>query len=314
MNIKKLIAYSAIILALVTGTPARAFTYNDGDVLLIFRSPGYNNLEFNLGNIGQFLNLPNGSNVVVTNWNLSLVTNTYSLTGGNVQFAVIASSNSAVATESWVSDSLPLKAENDFNLPTWNTLYSKVNGIGTGAASDTLQSEAPSGTNYLDINPSGTTERYSFDYIASNNGQNPSLIPTLGGGVGQLVSVTGATPGTILFYQIIASSVTPKPAATLVGSFKLGADGSLTFTAGPLLDAAQINSIAVSGQSATVTFPAKPAVKYRLLYSTQANARLTNWTQVGSPIAGTGSAATPANLTDPNATDPARFYSIQSYP
>jgi hypothetical protein len=36
-------------LAPITAQPAGAFTYNDRDVLLIFRADGYDNVEFNLG-------------------------------------------------------------------------------------------------------------------------------------------------------------------------------------------------------------------------------------------------------------------------
>jgi hypothetical protein len=34
--------------------------YQDGDVLLIFRENGFDDVEFDLGNISQFLNQPNG--------------------------------------------------------------------------------------------------------------------------------------------------------------------------------------------------------------------------------------------------------------
>jgi hypothetical protein len=53
----KRILHIATFLALVLAAPlARAWVYHDGDVLLIFRENGFDDIEFDLGNISQFLN------------------------------------------------------------------------------------------------------------------------------------------------------------------------------------------------------------------------------------------------------------------
>ena len=228
-----------------------------------------------------------------------------------MQFALIAASNSAVAARAWVSDSQPLGVANDATPSAWAALYSLIHGVGNGAASDTLQTEAPPGTNYIDLNPSGTTEKFAFDYIASNNGQNATLLPYLGGYV--TAKATGVTPTTVLFYEIDAHGA-PEPAAALIGSFTLAANGALTFQAGPLLDAPLITSITAAGGVASVAFTPKTAVKYRLLYSPQLNTNRSTWTATGKPVAG-------GNSCHDHQSDrqlPRRmrrgFYSVESYP
>jgi hypothetical protein len=309
MNLKKIILPCLGGLALLVAPVASAWTYTDGDVLLIFRAAGKNNVEFDLGNISQFLGFPNGYTNVVTNWDLNVVTSTYALTNGNVQFAVIAATKSP-SSEAWVSDSQPLTAEFDVTTSKWNNLYSIISAVGNEPTNDDIQTEVPPGTNYVNINPGGTTGRFSFDYIASDGGATPGAIPLLGANGGVTASVTGVTPTSVLFYEVDAHG-TPEPAATLIGSFTLSGNGTLVFQAGPLLDAPTITSIAASNSVAAVTFTTKPAVKYQLIYSTLLSNSLTNWTILPSPVAGTG---TPGTLHDNSATDPARFYAVQSYP
>jgi hypothetical protein len=309
MNLKKIILPCLGGLALFAASAARAWTYTDGDVLLIFRASNKNNVEFDLGNISQFLGFPNGYTNVVTNWNLSVVTSNYALTNGNVQFAVIAATKSP-SSEAWVSDTQPLTAEFDVTTSKWNNLYSVISAVGNGPTNDNIQTEVPPGTNYVNINPAGTTGRYSFDYTASDGGTTPSAIPLLGANGGVTASVTGVTPTSVLFYEVDAHS-TPEPAATLVGSFTLSASGTLVFQAGPLLDAPTITSIAASNDVAAVTFTTKPAVKYQLIYSTLLSNSRTNWAVLPSPVAGTGA---PGKLHDNSATNTARYYSVESYP
>ena len=53
---------------------AQTWTYNDGDLLLIFRKTGHNNIEFDLGSVTNYLGKTNGYTTTVTGWDLSLVT------------------------------------------------------------------------------------------------------------------------------------------------------------------------------------------------------------------------------------------------
>ena len=52
-------------LVLLATPSARAWPYQDGDALLIFRESGFNDVEFDLGNVSQFLNKPNGYTAAV---------------------------------------------------------------------------------------------------------------------------------------------------------------------------------------------------------------------------------------------------------
>ncbi len=83
----KKIHLTAIAAAVLLAAPlARAWTYTDGNTLLIFRATGFNTVEFNLGDISQFTNVPAGTTIPVTGWSSSLVTGTFGndLTGVSV--------------------------------------------------------------------------------------------------------------------------------------------------------------------------------------------------------------------------------------
>jgi hypothetical protein len=293
--------------ALLAAGSARAVNYSTNDVLLILRSPGFNDVEFDLGNISQFLNHPSGYTVAVTNWNPAVVNANYALNGGDVQFALLASTSiSDPNPNSWVTDAQPLQPVSDVTLSKWRSgLALPINGVGNGIAADPL---APANTNYDALVPSSS---YSFDQVTSNNGNNPAAIPYLGGSAGISFEVIGGVPGTLLFYQLAPSSVTPKPAGTLIGSFSLDVNGHLTFQAGPLLDSANITSVNTGGGLVAVAFNSKAAVKYRLRYSPSLATPVSSWTILPNPLAGDG---TPQVL---NATLPAAaagFYAVESYP
>jgi hypothetical protein len=306
MNLKKIILPCLGGLALFAAPSVRGWTYNNGDLLLIFRESGHNNVEFDLGTVSNYLGFPNGYTNVVTNWNFNVVTTNYSLTNSAVQFALIAStSTTATNRTAWVSDSQPLFAVNDIGTSSWGSgLAGPINTVGQGGQDDPA---APAGTNYDVL---AYTSPYAFDYITSVNGSTPDAIPYLGGGSSISFEVTAATPNTVLFYAIQPSG-TPRPAATLIGSFTLFGNGTLVFQAGPLLDTPTITSIATGNDLSTLTFTTKAAVKYRLIYSPLLTNSRSNWPSLPGPVAGTG---TPGTLYDNSATVPLRYYAVQSYP
>ena len=306
MKIKRLLqpGIAALLLSAVPHTGA--FTYTDGDVLLVFRSTGLHNVVFDLGNVSQFLGHPNGYTNLVANWNPAVVTSNYPFAGGGTQFAVLATTSSSDPNPTaWVSDAQPLVSVADVVPSVWqNGLYSPISATGTGAAGD---AGAPAGTNYDVISP---TTHGAFDYITSDNGTIPAAIPYLGGTAVNFKTV-GSTPTTVLFYAVQPSLLTPKPAGSLIGSFTLGGDGSLVFQAGPLLDSTTITSVSAGGGSVPVTFNTRAAVKYQLFYSTSPQSSLSSWAALPATIAGTGS---PLTLIDTSATNSARFYNVESYP
>jgi hypothetical protein len=307
MNLKKIILPCLGGLALLAVPCAKAWTYNNSDLLLIFREDTKNNVEFDLGSVSNYLGHLDGYTNVVANWNFNVVTSNYSLTGGSVQFALIATTSTTDANRTaWISDSQPLATVDDLITSAWITgLETPINSIGLGGQNDP---GAPAGTNYDVLAP---TSPYAFDYVASSHGNSPASIPYLGGASGIAFEVTAATPNTVLFYAIQPSTSPAKPVATLVGSFTLFGNGTLVFQAGPLLDSPTITAIAAGSDTAAVTFTTRAAVKYRLIYSTISSNSRTNWTSLPNPVAGDG---TPGTLYDDSATDPVRFYSVQSYP
>lgn len=307
MNLKKLALLTALVLA--TAAPAGALTFNYGDVLLIFRAKGYNNVEFDLGNISQFLNRPNGYQATVANWSADIVNGQFALTNGIAQFFVLATTDDGADgvtnPTAWISDNQPLVAAVDDGTTQWERgLFNIIGSVGFAANNDP---SAPVGTNYDVVE---TTSLYAFDFITSNNNQTPNEIPYLGGSSNLKFSSAGSIPGTVLFYAIQPSSSTPKPPATLIGSFSLAANATLTFQAGPLVDSTRVLSVTNSAGTVAVTFSTKSAVKYRLRYSTQLTGRPETWTILPQAVAGDGN---PQTLQDNAPTDAARFYAVESY-
>jgi len=307
MKLNRITNHLTLASTLLAAPFAYGFIYSDNDVLLVFRSPGQEDVEFDLGNIGQFLNHPNGYTVAVTNWSPAVVNANYALNGGNVQFALVASTSSTDPNPiSWVTDAQPLKSVTDVTLSKWKVgLAGQIAAVGTGAASDPL---APANTNYDVVVP---TVRFAFDAINSDNGNSPGEIPYLGGAADLAFQVTGEVPARLLFYQLAPSSATPKPAGTLIGSFALDVNGHLTFQAGPLLDSAEITSVTFNGGVAAVAFNSKAAVKYQLRYSPNLTTPISSWTILPNPVAGDG---TPQVLYDALPADAVRYYTVESYP
>ena len=77
---KRIILTILAAATLLSAPPARAWIYNDGDVLLIFRKSSLD-IEYDLGSVTNFLGKTNGYTVAVTNWDPSQVTN--NVTGAN---------------------------------------------------------------------------------------------------------------------------------------------------------------------------------------------------------------------------------------
>jgi hypothetical protein len=83
---------------------------------------------------------------------------------------------------------------------------------------------------------------------------------------------------------------------------------SLPSSATPL--ATTITSVTKNGGTVSVNFNTVSGTNYRLLYTTNLTISRSSWTIVPGSVTGTGAAGT---LSDTSATDPARFYTVQSY-
>ena len=280
---KNIIPITLAAVAWLSATQAQAWTYNDGDTLLIFRESGYNDVEFDIGNISQFTNLSSGTTIPVNNWSLNLVTNTFGadLTGVSVIVAATTSATNATLA-SWLSNGDPTTTPNQVTPSQWqSTKWSIINSIGTRPV---IYQVSTSGANGYSIDPTSNYKLASYDQIVTGNGQNAGAIAQFGGNAA--FTVEGLAPSSFGLWQISPTLAIPKPAATLIGNFHLPAAGGLTFTAGSGTAAApSISRITRSGGVTTVSFStAASSYSYSLQYSSSLYPA--SWTTVAGPVAG----------------------------
>jgi hypothetical protein len=276
---KKILLLTLAGLALLGTPPARGgTTYQDGDVLLIFRQPGLNDVEYDLGNISQFTNHPVGYATAVTGWDPTVATGVFGtdLTGVSVILASTTSLTNANRA-SWLSSGDPTAVISDVTPTTWQgNLWSVINAIGNRP-----KAYLPTETFPYSLNPGGSA---SYDYIVSGGGLNEFDLPQLGGNVN--FTVEQVIPGLFGFWAIQPHAA-PEPAATQVGSFYIDASGNLTFIVGPPEPA--IVSATRAGNVDTVTFTTLPVGSYSLVYSDTLGSPVSTWAVVGGPVSGTGS-------------------------
>ncbi len=129
---KTFLKISVVALALLSAPLARAWTYTNGHALLVFRLSGFNNVEFDLGDISQFVGKPDGYTASVTGWNSNLVTSVFGsdLSGVSVVLAATTSDTNA-SPAAWISSGDPDALPHNYSFPTWrNNLYSIINAVG----------------------------------------------------------------------------------------------------------------------------------------------------------------------------------------
>ena len=296
-NYLKSLGLSAVLTAGLAPV-ASAFVYNDSDLILVFRKDGFNDVEYNVGSISNYLGKANGAKLTVTNWNFTTVKANYnnSLAGVNFVLFATTSTTNAAPLALWLSDanlgaSTPPK---DLTLSKWSQLRGTLSAVGT----DAVAYSQGSATNlYAVIGSDGSS--YSSHVVDSTvNGLAP-------------FTVESTNPATVLFYEVKFSGANPKPNSKLIGSFNLDAAGVLTFTAGPLssqadLVAARITKIDRSSGVSTVSFTTTNAQNYRLWYVNQLNPL--SWASNTTTVAGDGSVK---SLTDNSALGK-RFYRVEA--
>jgi hypothetical protein len=276
---KKILTLAA--LAALAALPAHAWPYQDGDALLIFRESGFNDVEFDLGAVGQFLTQTNGYTTTVTNWDLGLVTSTFGadLTGVSVILLATTSSTNA-SPVAWLSGVDPNTTAYNVTGSQWHSqLYSTINSIGTRP----LIYQAPTaGASSYSLSP---TYVAAYDNIVSAGGQYTAFLPYLGGNSPFVVE--RVIPGSFEFWGIQPSTSTPKPADALIGTFAISAAGALTFVAGP--PPSKITGITRAGGASAVAFSTEVGGNYWLTYTNQLGGPSSAWPVVGGPVSGTGS-------------------------
>ena len=280
---------------------ASAFTYFDSDLLLVFRKDGFNDVEFNLGSVSNYLGKAVGTKLTVSNWDTNLVRATYNNSLASVKFLLVAATSATDSSRRIWSTSAqlnPATPPTDLSGSRWGQLRSKLSFVGTEATNITAGSASQS---YV----VASSDLSSYTYIVSDGGQvDAATIAGL-----EPFPVETENPATLLFYELKISNLSVKPAAALIGSFSLESSGALTFTAGPLsspLPQPRITSITRAGSVSTISFTTTNNASYRLRYT--ADLATGAWTTLPTVVAGDGANKT---LTD-NTSGPQRFYTVEA--
>ena len=276
-----------------------AFTYNDTDLLLVFRKVNFNDVEFNLGSVSNFLGHATGTTIPVTNWDLGLVQSNFNNTLDNVDFLLVAAT--AVTDplrRVWLTDAKASGTPTDISGSKMGALGSKIEFVG-------LQGQSFTGTNSQEVYVVPPGDVSSYTYIVSNPG---NLDATSIGGLAAF-PVEDPPPATNRFFELKLSNATVKPPAVQAGLFSLTSAGVLTFTAGAPLPQPVILSIRRSGNTNSVSFTTVTGGNYRLRYTSSLGngMRVTAWNILCTTVAGDGS---PKTLTD-NVADAQRFYAVE---
>ena len=286
-------------LTAMTTSLSSAFTYSDTDLLLVFRKDGFNDVEFNVGSVSNYLGLANGTRIIVNNWSLTTVNANFNNNLAGVRFALAAATDTTNALRRVWSTSAnlyPLTPVTDLAGSKWGQLRAKISTVGTEATNITSGSASQT---FIAAPSDGS----SYTFIVSEGGALDAA--TMGGSAP--FPVESDQPATLLFYQLRVSNSNPKPAALLVGAFCLDAAGVLSFTSGPLLPLPQPTiSLVRSGNVNTISFNTADCGNYRLHYTSDITG---TWTTAATTVAGDGSTKT---LTDTTG-GVRRFYVVEAF-
>jgi hypothetical protein len=87
---------------------AQTWTYNDGDLLLVFRENGFSDVEFDLGSVTNYLGQTNGYTTTVGGWDSTVVTGQFGSNLKNVDVILLATSGQSAATQTvWLTSIEP---------------------------------------------------------------------------------------------------------------------------------------------------------------------------------------------------------------
>jgi hypothetical protein len=303
---KRIILSTIALLTLFSAPLARAWSYNTGDLLLIFRESGYTNIEFDLGSVSNLLGHSTGFTTNLTGWSSSLVTDNFGsdLTGVSVILAAVDSPTNTVPT-AWLSSADPNPGAYNVNQATWvSALYETIDYIGAKPEVP-FKVPLPPGitpTNAYAISP--TSAQYggaSYDSIVS--GGRLQNVPIWDGSAPfGSIPVEQVIPGSFDFWQVQDSYGAPNH---LVGTFTVAANGTLTFVAGPRPSA--VSAITYSNGVSTVQFSTTVGNTYSIAYTNTLGGALSTWPVDSPTLVGDGNTDT---LNHTNSTDSQEFINI----
>ena len=109
---KRILQLALLTAVTFLSTSAHAYIYNESDVLLVFRKTGFNDVEFDIGSISNYLGKANGTVITVTNntgltngWNFGLTRSNYNNSLSGVNFLLIAATSLSDSVKRvWATD------------------------------------------------------------------------------------------------------------------------------------------------------------------------------------------------------------------
>lgn len=291
---KSLILTTLAVLTLFTTPLARAWTYSDGDVLLVFRN-GSQDVEFDLGSVTNFLGKTNGYTTTVTGWNASLLTSTFGVLNNNVKVVLLASAGGT----NWLSSAEPNTTAYNISSADADSLHGVISAVGTRPLYPIAI--PTNGPNAYSIDTGGQYASSAYDSIVS--GGHFSGISKLGGNAP--FAVEQGIPGFLDFWTIQSTGIYPNsPPDKLVGTFTIDTNGVLKFVAGPR--ASTVTGVSRSDNVSAVQFTTTVGNTYSVAYTNQLGGAVAGWPVDATTLVGNGKVNT---LNHTNASS-AEFYRI----
>jgi len=296
---KSIILTTLAALALLATPPARAWNYNNGDALLIFRN-GSQDIEFDLGSVTNFLGKTNGYTTTVTGWNLGLVTSKYGTDLTGIKVVLLATSSST----NFLSSAEPNTSAYNVSGQAGNLLQGVISGVGTGPV---YPINIPSNNvNAYSIDTGGQYAYASYDDVVTGGGVNSKAISKLGGNAPFVVEQT--IPGFLDFWATESTTIYPNPPADqLVGTFYITASGTLTFVAGPR--PSTVSGVSRTGSVSALQFGTTVGNSYSIAFTNQLGRGSAPWPVDAVSLVGNGRINT---LYHTNSASSAEFYRIRT--
>jgi len=259
-----------VAVALFVGQPvlhANIFTYNNGDVLLVFRQPGQPNLEVNLGPVSQFINASPGSKTTITNFSSTQLQAAYSSVAA-LNWAVISDVRGASVY------SLPVNTlfltNPRTNTTTQTSPYTSLSTFQQGSIGSIIASVAGFGSTVGAIpwsngqSPDAISNTPNVVIIAESD---PSSYTSIAGSAGDLAGnfnegdIENLTPSPFTSGSTRSDLYELEPntgAGVYLGFFEFDPDGTASFTAA---------GGASAGSDLAVSIPTASAVSSNLTYT-----------------------------------------------
>jgi hypothetical protein len=292
---KSIILITLAALSLLTTPPARAWTYSDGDVLLVFRK-GSQNIEFDLGSVTNYLGKTNGYTATVSSWDLGLVTSKFGTLDSNVKVVLLATGGAT----NWLSSAEPNTTAYNIGSSEADTLHGVISAVGSRPLYPIAIPTAEA--NAYSIDTGGQYAGSSYDSVVS--GGHFSGIPKLGGNAP--FTVEQSVPGLLDFWQIETTAASTAPPDKLIGTFTITTGGVLTFVAGPR--ASIVTSTIRAGNVSSLKFTTTVGNTYSVAYTNQLGGAVANWPVDATTLVGNGKVNT---IVHTNSGD-AEFYFIKT--